>query len=241
MGSSASCDAALTASLHPRNRQPQQQLPEQLGPVRRRRPSSRPSSSPAFSRSARSISSRSTADAPSLCPCSDRVRFLLFTGLWTFFFSFFYLFGFLKATTSFLFSIASHVAWLFLTWVFWCVPLARFQARTGCGRGETAALVADLVRLLHRCKPGPTQELTIPPSHRLAGTAAFAASLGGSLDCGNYDAPHCHTLNALEAFGWINFVVRLPCLSSDSTVSLGRACCEQALQGVKTSSSTSEN
>ncbi|GAA5848838.1 hypothetical protein JCM9279_002960 [Rhodotorula babjevae] len=90
----------------------------------------------------------------------DRVRFLLFTGLWTFFFSIFYLVGFLKATTSFLFSIASHVAWLFITWVFW-----------------------------------------------LAGTAAFAASLGGSLDCGNYDAPHCHTLNALEAFGWINFVI----------------------------------
>ncbi|GAA5821088.1 hypothetical protein JCM3770_000085, partial [Rhodotorula araucariae] len=89
----------------------------------------------------------------------DRVRFLLFTGLWTFVFSIFYLVGFLKATASFLFSIASHAVWLFVTWVFW-----------------------------------------------LAGTAALTASLNGSLDCGSFNGPHCDTLNALEAFGWINWI-----------------------------------
>merc|ERR1712093_545014 len=41
----------------------------------------------------------------------------------------------------------------------------------------------------------------------LAGTAALAAALGGSLDCDTYGRPHCDTLNALEAFGWINWVI----------------------------------
>ncbi|GAA5861076.1 hypothetical protein JCM3774_002184 [Rhodotorula dairenensis] len=90
----------------------------------------------------------------------DRTRFLLFTGLWTFVFSIVYLAGFLTAATNFLFSIASHVVWLFVTWVFW-----------------------------------------------LAGTAALTSSLGGSLDCNVYLGPHCGQLNALEAFGWICWVI----------------------------------
>ncbi|POY74036.1 hypothetical protein BMF94_2848 [Rhodotorula taiwanensis] len=90
----------------------------------------------------------------------DRIRFLLFVGLWTFVFSIVYIAGFLTAATNFLFSIASHAAWLFLTWVFW-----------------------------------------------LAGSAAFAAALGGSLNCGNYELGHCSTLNSLEAFSWICFII----------------------------------
>ncbi|GJN89879.1 hypothetical protein Rhopal_002868-T1 [Rhodotorula paludigena] len=58
----------------------------------------------------------------------DRTRFLLFTGLWTFVFTFVYIFGFLKASTSFLFSIASHAVWLFVTWVFWLAGAAAITA-----------------------------------------------------------------------------------------------------------------
>ncbi|GAA5952618.1 hypothetical protein JCM8115_003652 [Rhodotorula mucilaginosa] len=90
----------------------------------------------------------------------DRVRFLLFAGLWTFVFSFVYIAGFLTAATNFLFSIASHVVWLFVTWVF-----------------------------------------------QLAGTAALSSALGGSLDCSFYNGPHCSQLNALEAFGWICWIL----------------------------------
>ncbi|BGO90581.1 hypothetical protein NBRC10512_005301 [Rhodotorula toruloides] len=90
----------------------------------------------------------------------DRVRFLLFVGLWSFLFSFFYLAGFLTAATSFLFSIASHAVWIGITWVFW-----------------------------------------------LAGAAAITDTLGGGLDCGNFHLAHCHQLNAVEAFGWINWIL----------------------------------
>ncbi|GAA5986807.1 hypothetical protein JCM10908_000905 [Rhodotorula pacifica] len=90
----------------------------------------------------------------------DRTRFLLFVGLWTFVFSIVYIAGFITAATNFLFSIASHAVWLFVTWVFW-----------------------------------------------LAGTASLASALGGSLDCGSYNGPHCNQLNALEAFGWINWII----------------------------------
>ncbi|BGP54705.1 hypothetical protein JCM8202_003212 [Rhodotorula sphaerocarpa] len=89
-----------------------------------------------------------------------RIRFLLFVGLWTFIFSLVYIVGFLVAASSFIFSIASHVVFLFITWVFW-----------------------------------------------LSGTAAFASSLGGSLDCSYYTGPYCTQQNALEAFGWICFIL----------------------------------
>jgi hypothetical protein len=42
---------------------------------------------------------------------------------------------------------------------------------------------------------------------RLAGTAALSSALGGSLDCSFYNGPHCSQLNALEAFGWICWIV----------------------------------
>jgi len=54
----------------------------------------------------------------------DRERFLLFASLWTLLFSILYIVGFLRASGSFLFSIASHGVWLFLTWVFWLAGAA---------------------------------------------------------------------------------------------------------------------
>ncbi|BGP14924.1 hypothetical protein JCM10213_003719 [Rhodosporidiobolus nylandii] len=61
----------------------------------------------------------------------DRTRFLLFTGLWTFVFSFVYIFGLLKAASSFAFSIASHAIFLFITWVFWLSGAAAITAALG--------------------------------------------------------------------------------------------------------------
>ncbi|GAA6029647.1 hypothetical protein JCM8097_000983 [Rhodosporidiobolus ruineniae] len=62
---------------------------------------------------------------------NGKVRFLLFTGLWTFVFSIVYVIGFLKATTSFAFSIASHAVWIFITWVFWLSGAAAITAALG--------------------------------------------------------------------------------------------------------------
>ncbi|GAA6014631.1 hypothetical protein JCM10207_006884 [Rhodosporidiobolus poonsookiae] len=90
----------------------------------------------------------------------DKVRFLLFTGLWTFVFSIVYVVGFLQATTSFAFSIASHAVWLFVTWVFW-----------------------------------------------LSGAAAITAALDGGLTCSDWNRPHCNTLNALEGFSWLCWII----------------------------------
>ncbi|GAA6062214.1 hypothetical protein JCM10212_006449 [Sporobolomyces blumeae] len=63
----------------------------------------------------------------------DRVRFLLFANLWTFVFAIIYLVGFLKATTSFLFSIASHAAIIFLSWVFMLAGVAALTDTLGGG------------------------------------------------------------------------------------------------------------
>ncbi|GAA5839506.1 hypothetical protein JCM11251_002743 [Rhodosporidiobolus azoricus] len=74
----------------------------------------------------------------------DKVCFLLFVGLWTFVFSFVYIFGFLKATTSFAFSIASHAVWIFITWVFWLAGAAAITAALGTNwnRGHEDTLYA---------------------------------------------------------------------------------------------------
>ncbi|GAA5985428.1 hypothetical protein JCM11641_000154 [Rhodosporidiobolus odoratus] len=61
----------------------------------------------------------------------DRTRFLLFTGLWTFVLSPVYIFGLARAAGSFVFSIASHVVFLFLTWVFWLSGAAAITAALG--------------------------------------------------------------------------------------------------------------
>lgn len=89
--------------------------------------------------------------------------------------------GFLRATSSFLFSIASHGVWLFLTWVFWSVPSRR---------------------LLHPLEADPTL------FRRLAGAAAITNALGGGLNCGSMRGfAHCNQLNAAEAFAWINWIL----------------------------------
>ncbi|GAA5893053.1 uncharacterized protein JCM6883_007552 [Sporobolomyces salmoneus] len=63
----------------------------------------------------------------------DRVRFLLFANLWTFVFAIIYLVGFLKATGSFLFSIASHAVIIFLSWVFMMSGVAALTQSLGGG------------------------------------------------------------------------------------------------------------
>ncbi|GAA5891667.1 hypothetical protein JCM5296_005504 [Sporobolomyces johnsonii] len=63
----------------------------------------------------------------------DRVRFLLFCGLWTFVFSFVYIVGFFQAASSFAFSIASHAVWIFVTWVFWLAGAAALTNSLGGG------------------------------------------------------------------------------------------------------------
>ncbi|KAM0746580.1 hypothetical protein T439DRAFT_306502 [Meredithblackwellia eburnea MCA 4105] len=63
----------------------------------------------------------------------DRTRFLLFVALWTIFFSIFYIIGFLRSASSFLFSIASHGLWVFITWVFWLAGAAALTDTLGGG------------------------------------------------------------------------------------------------------------
>ncbi|KAL8290302.1 hypothetical protein RQP46_003241 [Phenoliferia psychrophenolica] len=63
----------------------------------------------------------------------QRTRFLVFVSLWTLFFSLAYIYGFLRATSSFLFSIASHGVWLFITWIFWLAGAAAITNALGGG------------------------------------------------------------------------------------------------------------
>jgi len=84
----------------------------------------------------------------------DRERFLLFTSLWTILFSIFYIVGFLKASGSFLLSIASHGIWLFITWV---VLLAG------------AAAITDTLGGSATCG-----RFGLPHCHQLTATEAFA-------------------------------------------------------------------
>ncbi|PSS29777.1 hypothetical protein EW026_g6039 [Hermanssonia centrifuga] len=70
----------------------------------------------------------------------DRTRFLLFTSIWTVFFSFLYMILFLHSASSgsVLTSVGSHGIFLFITWVFWIAGSAAITAALGgglnCGR-----------------------------------------------------------------------------------------------------------
>ncbi|OAX39667.1 hypothetical protein K503DRAFT_739030 [Rhizopogon vinicolor AM-OR11-026] len=63
----------------------------------------------------------------------DRTRFLLFTSIWTIVFSSLYIFFFFSLPDSFLSSVASHILFLFLTWVFWTAGAASITAALGGG------------------------------------------------------------------------------------------------------------
>lgn len=97
----------------------------------------------------------------------DRLKFLLFTSIWSLIFTSIYLFGIFKLPTNFLFSLASHAGFLFITWIFW-----------------------------------------------LSGAAALSDTLSG-LSCGdmfltnariNVGIPYCHSLRAVQAFAWIEWI-----------------------------------
>ncbi|EGF97909.1 uncharacterized protein MELLADRAFT_113979 [Melampsora larici-populina 98AG31] len=97
----------------------------------------------------------------------DRLKFLLFTSIWSLVFTSIYLFGIFKLPTNFLFSLASHAGFLFITWIFW-----------------------------------------------LSGAAALSDTLSG-LSCGdlflsdvriNVGIRYCHSLKAVQAFAWIEWI-----------------------------------
>ncbi|KAG2132894.1 uncharacterized protein EDB93DRAFT_1093480, partial [Suillus bovinus] len=61
----------------------------------------------------------------------DCTRFLLFTSTWTLIFSSHHMFFFLLPPDSVLCSMASHIFFLYLTWVFWAVGAASITAALG--------------------------------------------------------------------------------------------------------------
>lgn len=63
----------------------------------------------------------------------DRSRFLVFVSWWTVVFSAAYLAAFWFAPLSFISSIASHGAWIILTWIFWLAGAAAMTAALGGG------------------------------------------------------------------------------------------------------------
>jgi len=64
----------------------------------------------------------------------DRVRFLLFTSVWTAVFGALYLVLFLhSATGSILTSVMSHGVFLFITWIFWTAGAAAITSTIGGG------------------------------------------------------------------------------------------------------------
>ncbi|KAG2755175.1 hypothetical protein P692DRAFT_20869172 [Suillus brevipes Sb2] len=63
----------------------------------------------------------------------DRTRFLLFTSIWTIVVSGAYMFFFFSLPNSTFSSVASHVVFLFLTWVFWTAGAASITAALGGG------------------------------------------------------------------------------------------------------------
>ncbi|WVR06244.1 hypothetical protein IAU60_003274 [Kwoniella sp. DSM 27419] len=64
----------------------------------------------------------------------DRLKFLVFVSWWTVFFSAAYIAAFFVAFLSFIASIASHLAWLTLTWIFWLAAIASYTAALGGGQ-----------------------------------------------------------------------------------------------------------
>ncbi|KAI0347858.1 hypothetical protein BDW22DRAFT_1349932 [Trametopsis cervina] len=71
----------------------------------------------------------------------DRTRFLLFTSIWTIFFSFLYMLLFLHSASSgsVLTSVGSHGVFMFLTWIFWLAGAAAItdtlNGGLNCGTG----------------------------------------------------------------------------------------------------------
>ncbi|KAJ8594570.1 hypothetical protein M405DRAFT_808763, partial [Rhizopogon salebrosus TDB-379] len=63
----------------------------------------------------------------------DRTRFLLFTSIWTIVLSGLYMFFFFSIPDSVFSSVASHIFFLFLTWVFWTAGAASITAALGGG------------------------------------------------------------------------------------------------------------
>ncbi|KDQ62851.1 hypothetical protein JAAARDRAFT_357786 [Jaapia argillacea MUCL 33604] len=64
----------------------------------------------------------------------DRSRFILFSSIWTIVFSIAYMGMFLQSATGSVFtSVASHIIFLFLTWVFWLAAASSITAALGGG------------------------------------------------------------------------------------------------------------
>ncbi|KAH7889480.1 hypothetical protein F5I97DRAFT_1801281 [Phlebopus sp. FC_14] len=63
----------------------------------------------------------------------DRTRFLLFTSIWTIVFSGMYMFFFFAMPSNVLSSVASHILFLLLTWIFWTAGAASITAALGGG------------------------------------------------------------------------------------------------------------
>ncbi|KAG2141024.1 hypothetical protein DEU56DRAFT_911514 [Suillus clintonianus] len=63
----------------------------------------------------------------------DRTRFLLFASIWTIVFSAAYMFFFFSIPDNVLSSVASHVVFLCLTWIFWTAGAASITAALGGG------------------------------------------------------------------------------------------------------------
>ncbi|WVQ80583.1 hypothetical protein IAT38_002688 [Cryptococcus sp. DSM 104549] len=64
----------------------------------------------------------------------DRLKFLVFVSWWTVAFTAAYIVAFLLAFSSFISSIASHLVFIFITWVFWLASAAAFTAALGGGQ-----------------------------------------------------------------------------------------------------------
>ncbi|KAH7911581.1 hypothetical protein BJ138DRAFT_1006300 [Hygrophoropsis aurantiaca] len=63
----------------------------------------------------------------------DRTRFLLFTSLWTIVGSALYMVFFFVSPSSVITSVASHIFFLVLTWIFWTAGAASITAALGGG------------------------------------------------------------------------------------------------------------
>ncbi|KIJ15483.1 hypothetical protein PAXINDRAFT_168976 [Paxillus involutus ATCC 200175] len=63
----------------------------------------------------------------------DRTHFILFASIWTALFSGLYMFIFFAMSSSVLNSVASHIAFLLLTWIFWTAAAASITSLLGGG------------------------------------------------------------------------------------------------------------
>ncbi|KIJ66548.1 hypothetical protein HYDPIDRAFT_86654 [Hydnomerulius pinastri MD-312] len=63
----------------------------------------------------------------------DRTRFLLFTSIWTLALSALYMFFFFSMPSGVMSSVASHIGFLLLTWIFWTAGAASITAALGGG------------------------------------------------------------------------------------------------------------